>query len=83
MSIYLQRLTYLEIATVELQAPHEDTPTLKPLQALTRLDDLRLDGLYGADTPVLASTLSGMPLGSEWGASATALTFKHASEEPS
>jgi hypothetical protein len=65
--IHLQRLTCLEIATVELQAPDEDSPILQPLQALTRLEDLRMDGFYGEDTPVLAATLSGMPLGSDWG----------------
>jgi hypothetical protein len=43
----LQHLTYLELAGVDLQGPNEETPALQPLQALTRLVDLRLSPAHG------------------------------------
>jgi hypothetical protein len=38
----LQQLTFLELATVEVQVPGQGGPALQPLQALTALADLRL-----------------------------------------
>jgi hypothetical protein len=38
----LQQLTYLELAKVLLKGPDRATPPLQPLQALTRLVDLRI-----------------------------------------
>jgi hypothetical protein len=61
----LQQLTYLEVAKVLLVGPDKATPALQPLQALTRLVDLRI--LMDGDDPergydeygVPASMLSG------------------------
>ena len=39
----MQQLTYLSLQRVGMQGPDETTPLLQPLQALTRLVDLRLD----------------------------------------
>jgi hypothetical protein len=52
----LQQLTYLELADVVLQSPVQGQPVLQPLQALTRLQDLRL---CTDDGGITASMLSG------------------------
>jgi hypothetical protein len=61
----LPQLTYLELACITLQEPDPASPALQPLQALTRLADLRLADLRAADLyqgrqAVTASMLSGM-----------------------
>jgi hypothetical protein len=56
----LQQLTYLELAAVTVQRPDWDSPALQPLQALTRLADLRLADLYPDKRRVSASLLSSM-----------------------
>jgi hypothetical protein len=88
----LQQLTYLELGFVELQSPAataappaavaegvllsdrrsevQDSPVLQFLQAMTRLVRLRLNRVT-----------TGMPLGSEWAASAIALALEHACDE--
>jgi hypothetical protein len=48
----LQQLTYLELVEIEVVAPDEATPVLQPVQALTRLVDLRLGHLDTGDTVV-------------------------------
>ena len=48
----LQQLTYLELVEIEVVAPDEATPVLQPVQALTRLVDLRLGHLDTGDTMV-------------------------------
>jgi hypothetical protein len=53
----LQQLTCLELANVELQGPDEASSALQPLQALTRLADLRLAG--NAAVSITANMLSG------------------------
>jgi hypothetical protein len=52
----LQELTFLELASVKLHGPDEDSLPLQPLQALTRLVDLRLQP--HAEHMVNASMLS-------------------------
>ena len=58
----LQQLTYLELACVYLQGPDLEGPALQPLQALTRLADLRLAPVIAPDSLVAVdgSMLSGM-----------------------
>jgi hypothetical protein len=59
----LQQLTYLELARIRAQGPDEASPALQPLEALTRLVDLRLISLesrHGRRTKVSDSMLSGM-----------------------
>ena len=41
----LQQLTYLELAYMRLVGPDQEQPALQPLQALTRLVDLRLNSV--------------------------------------
>jgi hypothetical protein len=52
----LQQLTYLELDDIALQGPCKEQPVLQPVQALTRLQDLRLGTDNGGIT---ASMLSG------------------------
>ena len=54
----LQQLTYLELADVEIHGPDKASPALQPLQAMTRLVDLRLQCYTW--TPINASMLSGI-----------------------
>jgi hypothetical protein len=60
----MQQLTFLELAGITLQGPDEASPALQPLQALTRLVDLRLNnmGPRGGENQSLVSDsmLSGM-----------------------
>jgi hypothetical protein len=60
----LQQLTYLELEHAIVDGVDEDSPALQPLQALTRLEDLRLRGLAGdaEGTRVTASMLVGAHL---------------------
>jgi hypothetical protein len=51
----LQQLTYLELADVKIHGPDKASPALQPLQAMTRLVDLRLQW-----APINASMLSGI-----------------------
>jgi hypothetical protein len=53
----LQQLTYLELVWMVLAGPDQGSPALQPLQALTRLADLRLYP-YSEDEPVTCKTLS-------------------------
>jgi hypothetical protein len=55
----LQQLTYLELAHVKLQGPVAASPALQPLQALTSLVDLRLEGNGGAEIVLADGMLSG------------------------
>jgi hypothetical protein len=56
--LQLQELTYLELADIWLRGPGGATPVLQPLEALTRLVDLRIaadaepggDGVSGNQT---------------------------------
>ena len=60
MLLPLQQLTYLELSFFDILAYDPATSALQPLQALTRLMDLRLDWLGPADVMrVTASCLSG------------------------
>ena len=54
----LQKLTYLELAGTFLRAPDETTPAMQPLQALTRLVDLRLNilGVSSISAEMLCAT---------------------------
>jgi hypothetical protein len=54
----LQQLTYLELAETGVTCPSKLGPGLQPLQALTRLVDLRLGALVPGDGTVPASMLS-------------------------
>jgi hypothetical protein len=54
----LQQLTYLMMFGIAWQGPDQDQPALQPLQALTRLVELRLD-LQGGGDSVSASMLAG------------------------
>jgi hypothetical protein len=64
----LQQLTYLELADMRLLGPDPQQPALQPLQALTRLVDLRLTSVFtsgsveepGSAVNVTASMLTGM-----------------------
>mgnify|MGYP001807073973 CR=1 FL=1 len=62
----LQQLTYFELADMWLKGPDQEQQALQPLQALTRLADLRLVGLKARSTvereytdKIFASMLSG------------------------
>jgi hypothetical protein len=58
----LQQLTYLELTRCRLKSPVEGEPALQPLQALTRLQDLRLatvDKVPADDDRLDASMLAG------------------------
>jgi hypothetical protein len=52
----LQHLTYLQLGEVDVVGPDEASPTLQPLQALTRLVGLKLD----LQDKITSSMLSGM-----------------------
>jgi hypothetical protein len=58
----LQQLTYLELACIYVHGPDTKGPALQPLQALTRLADLRLAPVIepGSLVAVDSSMLSGM-----------------------
>ena len=56
----LQQLTYLELAGVRVQRPDQTKPTLQPVQALTRLVDLRLAGVTAPGAPITAGMLSSL-----------------------
>jgi hypothetical protein len=58
----MQQPTYLELASISAEGPDRASPALQPLQALTRLVDLRLDNRgKGGDRPLVTeSMLSGM-----------------------
>jgi hypothetical protein len=61
----LQHLTYLELCDVEVVSPAKSSRALQPLSALTRLVDLRLEGVGGASSKeererVTADMLSGL-----------------------
>ena len=55
---WLQQLTYLELACIQLQRPDEASPTLQPLQALARLVDLQLhaDIMWSVTASMLLET---------------------------
>jgi hypothetical protein len=58
----LQRLTYLQLKDVHLLGPDDGSPTLQPLQGLTRLQDLRVKEVWagrGNHISITASMLSG------------------------
>jgi hypothetical protein len=59
----LQQLTYLELADVSVLGPDEASPVMQPLQALTRLQDLRLRGVHTDQEGgrVTSDMLSGTP----------------------
>jgi hypothetical protein len=57
----LQQLTYLELAHIDVKGRDDEHHDLQPLQALTRLVDLRLQRLVGENTSITASMLSGTP----------------------
>jgi hypothetical protein len=56
----LQQLTYLELEDIEVEGPGQGSPDLQPLQALTRLVDLRLRDVYAPAPEITANMLSGM-----------------------
>jgi hypothetical protein len=56
----LSHLTYLELVNMTPQGPDAASPALQPLQALTRLADLRFGDLYPLRQDVTAGMLSGM-----------------------
>jgi hypothetical protein len=58
----LQQLTHLELACVEQLASDGDSLPLQPLQALTRLVHLRLQGAERDNIMVTANMLSGAHL---------------------
>ena len=76
----LQQLTYLELAALQLKGPDAASPALQPLQYLTRLVDLRLDGhQMGLNTATGCSITANMLLGAR---SLVRLELSYCSVEP-
>jgi hypothetical protein len=76
----LPQLTYLELADLQLKGPDAASPALQPLQYLTRLVDLRLDGhQMGLNTATGCSITANMLLGAR---SLVGLELSYCSVEP-